>query len=169
VTFRSEPINPGWHRLSALDSGEPEFDEWLQLHAVGAEARRVARTFVWVDHAADPGLVLGYYSLTGHSLVRDALPTGVVRGSPAEIPAVLLARLALDVSLQGNGLGGVLLVDALTRVVVATRTVAARFVAVDALSEPAIGFYEHYGFRRIPGTRRLVQKVSAIAASIAPP
>jgi GNAT superfamily N-acetyltransferase len=169
VTFRSEAIDPGRHRLSALVSGEPQLDAWLRLHAVGAEARRVARTFVWVDHDADPDSVLGYYSLTGHSLIREALPTGVGRGSPAEIPAVLLARLALDVSLQGEGAGGALLVDALTRVVVATRSVAARFVVVDALTEPVVGFYEHHGFRRIPGTLRLVQKVSDIAAAIEAP
>jgi len=43
--------------------------------------------------------------------------------------------------------------------------VAARFVVVDVLHERA-GFYEHHGFRRIPGKLRLVQKVSDIAAAI---
>jgi GNAT superfamily N-acetyltransferase len=169
VAFRSEAIDPGRHLLDALDSGEPEIDEWLRLHAEGAEARRVARSFVWVDPAADRDRVLGYYSLAGHLLVRDALPRGIGRESPAEIPAVLLARLALDRSLQGDGMGGALLVDALSRVVTASRTVAARLVVVDALSEAAAGFYAHHGFRRIPGTLRLVQKVSDIAAAIEPP
>lgn len=169
MTFRSEAIDPGLHLLTALDSGVPQLDEWLRLHSAGAEARRVARTFVWVDPDTDPNRVLGYYSLTGHTLVRDSLPAGTGRGSPAEIPAVLLARLALDSSLQGRGLGSVLLVDALTRVVAATRTVAARFVVVDAVGEAAAGFYDHHGFRRIPGTLRLVQKVSDIAASIEVP
>jgi hypothetical protein len=50
--------------------------------------------------------------------------------------------------------------------VIATKTVAARFVVVDALHEHATTFYEHHGFRRIPGTLRLVQKVSDIAAAI---
>jgi ribosomal protein S18 acetylase RimI-like enzyme len=79
---------------------------------------------------------------------------------------VLLARLALDRTLQGRGLGGVLLADAMTRVVVATQTVAARFVVVDALDESAVTFYEHYGFRRIPETDRLVQKLSDVAAAL---
>ena len=64
-------------------------------------------------------------------------------------------------------MGGVLLVDALARVVVASRTVAARFVVVDAVDDRAAAFYEHHGFRRVPGTPRLVQKVSDIAAAIA--
>jgi GNAT superfamily N-acetyltransferase len=165
VGYRSEALDPDRHDLSALNSGEPELDGWLLEHAAGAEARRVARTFVWVaDERAD--LVVGYYSLTGHRLVRDALPTSIGRGSPTEIPAVLLARLALDRGQQGTGAGGALLADALGRIVVATQTVAARFVVVDALHERAAGFYEHHGFRRIAGTLRPVQKVSDIAAAI---
>ena len=81
---------------------------------------------------------------------------------------MLLARLTLDQSLHGQGLGGVLLADALERIVVATQTVAARFVVVDALHERAAAFYEHYGFKRIPGTLRLVQKVSDVAAALKP-
>jgi GNAT superfamily N-acetyltransferase len=99
-------------------------------------------------------------------LVRDALPKSVGRGSPVETPVVLLARLALDQAHQGAGTGGALLADALGRIVVATQTVAARFVVVDAVHERAAIFYEHYGFRRIPQTLRLVQKVSDIATLI---
>lgn len=163
--YRSEALDPDRHDLGGLDSGEPGLDGWLREHAGGAEARRVARTFVWVADE-QPQVVVGFYSLTGHCLVRDALPASVGRGSPAEIPAVLLARLALDRALQGTGAGGALLADALGRVVVATATVAARFVVVDALHDHAARFYEHHGFRRIPGTLRLVQKVSDIAAAI---
>lgn len=163
--YRSAAFDPDRHDLSRLDSGEPELDGWLREHAAGAEARRVARTFVWVaDDRVD--LVVGYYALTGHRLVREALPSSIGRGSPTEIPTVLLARLALDRGHQGAGVGGALLADALGRIVVATQTVAARFVVVDALHESAAAFYEHYGFRRIPGTLRLVQKVSDIAAAL---
>lgn len=110
--------------------------------------------------------MVGYYSLTGHRLVRDELPKSIGRGSPTEVPAVLLARLALDRRLHGQGLGGGLLADAMERVVAATTLVAARLVVVDALHEPAATFYEHHGFRRIPGTLRLVQKVSDVVATL---
>lgn len=166
MTYRSEPLDPARHRLTAFDSGEPDLDGWLREHASGAAARRVARTFVWVQPDAHPDRVVGYYSLTGHRLVRDDLPRSIGRGSPGEIPAVLLARLALDRTHQGGGNGGALLADALARIVVATEIVAARFVVVDALHEQAAGFYEHHGFRRIPDSLRLVQKVSDIAASL---
>jgi GNAT superfamily N-acetyltransferase len=109
---------------------------------------------------------VAYYALAGHRLVRDdLLPKSIGRGSPAEAPAVLLARLAIDAGL-GQRLGGVLLADALTRVVAATELVAARFVVVEAVHEDAARFYEHHGFRRIPGTMRLVQKISDVAAAL---
>lgn len=166
MVFRSEPLDPARHQLDSLDSGEPALDTWLRDHAAGAEARRVARTFVWCR--ADEDVVVGYYSLAGHRLAREYLPGGIGRGSPAEVPAVLLARLAIDANLQGQGLGGALLADALTRVVAATELVAARFVVVDALHEDAATFYEHHGFRRIADTLRLVQKISSVVAAVEP-
>jgi GNAT superfamily N-acetyltransferase len=125
VAYRSEAFEPARHELSALCSGEPELDLWLREHAAGAEARRVARTFVWVSTDVDP-----------------------------------------DHAHQGRGVGGALLADALGRVVVAAQTVAARFVVVGALHEQAAMFCEHHGFRRIPGTLRLLANVSDIAASV---
>jgi GNAT superfamily N-acetyltransferase len=80
---------------------------------------------------------------------------------------VLLARIALDRSLQGQGLGGELLVDALSRAVQASDVAAARLVVVDAIDEAAAAFYEHHGFVAVPGNRqRLVQKVNDIAAAL---
>ena len=105
--YRSQPYDPARHDTDAFDSGEPTLDEWLRRHAAGADARRTARTFVWT-HAGDPvgdrDPVIAYYSLTGHRLVRDQLPRRLGRGSPDEIPALLLARLAVDRGAQGRGL-----------------------------------------------------------------
>lgn len=168
--YRSQPYDPQRHDADAFDSGEPALDEWLRRHAAGADARRTARTFVWTstdDAIQDRDRVIAYYSLTGHRLVRDQLPRRIGRGSPEEVPAVLLARLAVDRAAQGHGMGGTVLADAMTRVVEATSIVAARFVVVDALHEHAAAFYEHHGFTRIPDTLRLIQKISDIAAALA--
>jgi GNAT superfamily N-acetyltransferase len=164
MTWRSEALESTRDVAARFDSGQPELDGWLRDHAAGAEARRVARTFVW---CSDDDVIVGYYALAGHRLVREDLPRSVGRGSPTEIAAVQLARLALDQELQGQGLGGALLADALGRVVAATALVAARFVVVDALDDAAASFYEHHGFRRLPGTLRLVQKISDAAAALA--
>ena len=110
--------------------------------------------------------MVGYYALAAHKVARADVPAKVGRGGPAEIPAVLLARLALSESLHGQGLGAVLVADALDRIVEATHTVAARLVVVDALHERAARFYESLGFSRIPDSLRLVQKISDIEAAL---
>jgi len=157
-----EQLSEG-HQLGEFSSNQPVLDRWLVEHALDAAASRTARTFVW---RRGDRVVVGYYSLTAHLLRREELPRSLGRGGPRQIPAVLLARLALDRSLQGQGLGGALLVEALERVLAATETVAARFVVVDAIDQDAARFYEHHGFSLIPGTLRLVQKISDIAAAI---
>jgi GNAT superfamily N-acetyltransferase len=163
VTFVSEALNER-HQTGRFDSSKPELDTWLQQHALTTEARRTGRTFVWTSD----GQVVAYYTIAAHLIVREDLPRTLGRGNPAQIPAVLLARLALDKTLHGQGLGGALLADALERIVIATQTVAARFVVVDAIDQGAHGFYVHHGFRGIPGSMRLVQKVSDIADAVLP-
>jgi GNAT superfamily N-acetyltransferase len=161
--FASEPLSDG-HQLEQFASGNRALDVWLQRHARPAQSMRTARTFVW--HAGDQ-LVVAYFSLAAHLVVRADLPPKVGRGSPDAIPAVLLARLALDQSLHGRGLGGELLLDALTRAVAASEVAAARLVVVDAIDDAAAAFYEHHGFIAVPGNRqRLVQRISDIAAAL---
>lgn len=162
MSFVVEPLDDE-HQLDEFRSGRPDLDTWLREHALGAGSRRTARTFVW--HKGD-GVVVAYYSLAAHLLQREELTSSAGRGSPRQIPAVLLARLALDESLQRQGIGGALLAEALGRVIAVTEMVAARFVVVDAIDEQAASFYAHHGFRRIPGSLRLVQKVSDIAAAL---
>jgi GNAT superfamily N-acetyltransferase len=161
----SVPLDDARHTLPGFDSGEPSLDEWLLNAALGSDARGITRTFVWTE--VDTSQVIGYYSLMAHVLQRDALPKSLGHGSPSEIPAVLLARLALDKTAHGQGLGGALLADALERAALAARSVGARFAVVDALHEQACTFYEHHGFKRIPDALRLVQKMSSIEASLA--
>ncbi len=86
------------------------------------------------------------------------------------IPAILLARLALDRSLQGQRLGGALLAEALEIAVRGAANVGAAFVVVDALHDKAAKFYEHYDFIPcVPNPLRLVRKMSEIAAVVALP
>jgi hypothetical protein len=99
------------------------------------------------------GLILG--------LRRDEL-----RGEIGPAGWRLLTASIWSTTLE-KGLGDALLADALERSVLATRNLGARFVVVDALHERAATFYVHYGFKRIPGTSRLVQKMSSIEASLA--
>lgn len=123
-----------------------------------------ARTFVWTDNAKR---VVAYFSLCPHEIHREIVPLTLGRGSPRTIPAILLARLALDRKLHGQGLGSQLLGDALNHAVAATNAAGGRLIVVDALHERAAAFYSHHGFTALPNTPlRLVMKSSAAAASL---
>ncbi|HEV2360593.1 MAG TPA: GNAT family N-acetyltransferase [Acidimicrobiales bacterium] len=124
---------------------------------------RTARTWVWVDGEE----VVAYFSLSGHAVKRSDVPRKVGRGSPEWIPTVLIARLALDKRLHGQGLGAELLIGSWRRIIEASELVALRIVVVDAIDDSAVMFYEHFGFDVIPGTRRLVRRVSDIASDLA--
>ena len=166
MAFRSERLDPERHEVRDFTCGEVSLDTWLHEQAVPATARRTARTWVWVDQE---GAVVGYYALAAHKVAREDVPTKIGRGGPSEIPAVLLARLALSEPLRGHGLGEVLVADALARIVDATQTVAARLVVVDALHERLAQFYESLGFRRVPGSLLLVQKIADVEAALRNP
>ena len=147
------------HNLDSFDSGQPALDNWLRSSALHAESIRSGRTWVWTE----AGGVVGYFTLVGHVIEREVLPRQLGRGSPDRIPGVLIARLALDRALHGQGLGGVVLADASSRIVAATEIVAARFVVVDAIDDNAAHFYSHFGYQALPNTRRHVRKLSAVA------
>lgn len=161
--FRSERLDPERHDVSGFSCGEESLDVWLREQAVAASKRDTARTWVWID---DAGQVVGYYALAAHKVAREQVVAKEGRGGPAEIPAVLLAKLALVEHLRGQGFGAVLVADALTRIVTATQTVAARLVVVDALTERVAQFYESLGFRRVPGSLLLVQRIADIEAAL---
>lgn len=82
------------------------------------------------------------------------------------MPAILLGRLALVGKLQGQGLGVELVADAVHRVASVARTVGVRLLVVEALNERTAKFYSEVGFRRVPGSLLLVQRVVDLAAAI---
>jgi uncharacterized protein (DUF1778 family)/GNAT superfamily N-acetyltransferase len=149
--MRIERLNPR-HDLAAFDSGEKTLDDWLRNHAMSNQERNLSRTYVLLD---DADTVLGYYSLTMAGVAASELPKQLGRGlPPIDIGAVLLARLAVHIAVQGTGLGRDLLVDAIRTSIHAGTAVAARFIAVDPLNEAARTFYQAFGFRDIPGDDR---------------
>jgi GNAT superfamily N-acetyltransferase len=152
--------------VEMFDCGQPTLNEWLTRHARTAQAKRTAQVFVWTEEGDTA--VVAYFTLSAHEIVAADLPRRLARGMPERIPAVLLGKLALDRRLHGQGLGGQLLFDAYQRVLAATRTVAARYLVVDAIDDTAVGFYEHYCLTRSPGepSMRLIRKLGDIQADV---
>jgi GNAT superfamily N-acetyltransferase len=135
------------HDSSAFDCGKPSLDVWLKRYAFQNQQNDSARTYV----AARDGKVVGYYSLTAGSVLREGAPARVAKGLAAHpIGVILLARLAVDRSEQGTGLGKTLFVDALTRAVAAASEIGARAILVHAIDEDAVAFYKKFGFEPSP-------------------
>src|SRR5258708_27579059 len=120
------------HDLRPFESTEPDLDRWLKESALRAQKKGTGRPYVW--HEGDR-VVVAYFTLLGHVLSRGVLPRKEQRSVPHEVPAILLAKLALDKQLHGQRLGRQLLADAMIRCIEACTIDAIRYVVVAALSE----------------------------------
>ena len=146
---RPEPLGRH-HRLDQFDCGEPALDEWLERHARGAHASGSARVFVATME--DGEMVVGYYALAAAQVAPDEATERALKGQPRArpVPAVLLARLAVDRAHQGAGLGRSLLQDVLRRCLEAAEAIGARILLVHAKHDAAKAWYMQYGFEESP-------------------
>jgi len=141
-----EPLAPQ-HNVDRFECGREQLNRWLRAYAGQGQRSDTARTFVACNRETTD--VVGYYTLVA-SQVEHASATGGVRRGVSKrfpIPVCLIARLAVDHSAQGVGLGRSLLLDALRRADHASRSIAMRAVLVHALDEEAAAFYERFGFK----------------------
>jgi ribosomal protein S18 acetylase RimI-like enzyme len=152
------------HDRAKFSCGEPDLDTWFRLRAGQDEKRNVARVFVAVD--AKLGVV-GFYSLSSLSLSLESLPPEIGHKLPRydAIPAALIGRLARDARLRGQGLGELLLADAIRRTVSAGRSIAVFAIVVDAKNQAAVDFYKSYGFQQFPLRPRRLFLLTATAAA----
>lgn len=91
-------------------------------------------------------MVVGYYTLAHASVLQSEAPKKMGRGMPSSIPAMLMARFAVDLTMQGRGLGHDLFMDATRRTwaVIQSGAAPVRFFIVDAKDEVAKAFYQRF-------------------------
>jgi predicted GNAT family N-acyltransferase len=143
--YRNDPLGKG-HDRSSFTCGSEPLDRYLQQQASQDAAKRVAAPFVLIEPPAST--LLGYYTLSASVITADALPADLAKKLPRypQLPVTLLGRLAVNQSHKGNGLGELLLMDALHRVLAAAVEIAAMAVIVDTKDAAAEAFYKHFGF-----------------------
>jgi predicted N-acetyltransferase YhbS len=152
-------LKPG-HDLSTFDCGRPELTDWLKRRALRASETDTARTFVVCRGTKR---VVGYCSLAAGAVARDEAPGGLARNAPDPVPVVVLARLAIDLPEQKQGLGELLLAEGMRRAALASKNIGARALLVHALDEQAALYYEGLGFRRFaPGAQTLYLPMKVI-------
>ncbi|SQI19516.1 N-acetyltransferase GCN5 [Salmonella enterica subsp. arizonae] len=107
-----EPLS-AFHQVAEFVSGEAVLDDWLKQKGLKNQALGAARTFVVCKK--DTKQVAGFYSLATGSVNHTEATGNLRRNMPDPIPVIILARLAVDLSFHGKGLGADLLHDAVLR------------------------------------------------------
>lgn len=142
-----EPLE-SHHQVDRFECGREQLDRWLRAYANQGQRRDTARTFVVCRR--EETNVVGYYTLVASQVEQSDATDDVQRGTSKHfpIPVCLIARLAVDRTEQGAGLGRSLLLDALQRTDRASRSVAMRAVLVHAIDREAAAFYARFGFKQ---------------------
>lgn len=156
--IRLEPL-AGHHDRSGFDCGVEVLNVWLKQTALQHQVKGISRTFVAVpaDEAGaqlwaqsgftvDASSILGFYALTSAFVLTDGLPAKQAKRYPRQIPVTRLGRLATRTDMQGQGLGQLLLADAVNRARTAAEAVGSAGLFVDAKNEAVARFYQRYGF-----------------------
>lgn len=135
------------HDVSRFSSGVASLDDWLTRRALANQRAGASRTVV----VCQVGAVVGYYALASGSLQSFTATGRFRRNMPEPIPVVaILGRLAVDLSIKGQGVGRALFRDAAKRVLHAGDALGIRGIVVHAISDDAAAFYRALGFDASP-------------------
>jgi GNAT superfamily N-acetyltransferase len=131
------------HDPTCFDCGSEALNRFIKLHALPGQRAGSSQTYV----AASGATIAGFYTLVVGHVAHDEAPERLAKGLPRHpVPVIVLARLAVDRTWQGKGLGAALVVDAMRRVLQAADIAGVRAMVVHAKDETAQRFYEHLGF-----------------------
>lgn len=173
-TIKTEPLDPARHDRAAFTCGVERLDNFLKRTAKKHQKGDFTR--VWVATAPDDTSILGYYAINAHSLEGDELPGALTRGAPRNgIPTAYLSMIAVHNDAQGQGIGVLLMADALKRMLVASDQIGLAAVLLDVLDddgevayEARKRFYEGMGFKSFPSQpSRMFLTIKDIRAAFA--
>lgn len=142
------PLNPT-HDRTGFECGVDALDRYLKRQAKQDSKRRIARVFV-ATKPDNPSSVIGYYTLSTLSIELNQLPEKLVGKLPRhQVPAALIGRLAVSKAAQGQGIGKMLLADAIKRTLAVGDQIAIYAMVVDVIDDSVKGFYEQFGFTQL--------------------
>ena len=143
--------------------GKVMLDNYLHTQASQDVKRKLCVVFAMFEDTT----IKGYYTLSNASIPSELMPEGVKKkmpGSYKALPVTLLGRLAIDEKFKGQGLGGIILLDALKRSYeIASQSLGSIGVVVDPLDSEALAFYEKFGFIILPDSGKMFLPMADIA------
>lgn len=158
----TEVLNPK-HKKKEFSCGKQILDNYLHRQANQDVKRKLSACFVIEETKS--GLIQGYYTLANNSLPLSLIPADLQKKLPksySSIPTTFLGRLAIDCRFQGEGLGRLLLIDALYKSYEISKTVGSFAVVVDPIDKDAENFYEKYGFIKLPDSGKMFLAMQTI-------
>ncbi|WP_315311513.1 GNAT family N-acetyltransferase [uncultured Actinomyces sp.] len=127
-------------KRSDFTCGNDELDTWFHRYAWHNQRANNAVTYV----CQQSGRIAGYYALAAATIRREWSPDDFAAHRPRSIPCMLLARLAVDRRVQGQGVGATLLLDALRRTLAASDQFGIAALLIHCKDEHARDFYTHH-------------------------
>jgi GNAT superfamily N-acetyltransferase len=144
LPWHEEPISKS-HNRQAFDCGDKDMNEFLRRYARQSHEQNASKTFCAIDDA-NPGKVLGFYTITPSAVRHEDVPAEMVKGlARHEVAGFKLARIATDLSVAGQGLGGQLLAAAALRCLRIAAQGGGILLIIDAKNERAAAWYADYG------------------------
>ncbi|HEY9701200.1 MAG TPA: GNAT family N-acetyltransferase [Allocoleopsis sp.] len=136
------------YKKDDFNCGIDELNQYLKKYANQDIKRGLAQIFIICPEDLEE--IIGFYSLSASAIKVASLPEKIAKKLPLyPVPVSLLGRLALSKNYQGKGIGKLLLIDAIKRVIKASQNIAIYALVVDAKNEGAKKFYSRYGFMEI--------------------
>ncbi len=156
------------HDSMGFDCGNDALNRFIKLYALQGQRANISQTYVALTPEKK---IAGYHTLVVGSVVHNDAPERLKKGIPRHpIPVVILARLAVDNSEQGRGLGAALVTDAMRRILQAADIAGVRAMLVHAKDDSALAFYAHLGFEPFAGNPltlyRLLKDIQLMAGKV---
>lgn len=159
--IRTEPLSED-HRIEELYCGRDSVDTWIREKARAAESSGNMRTHVCLDGRDD---IVGFVALrtmvvdmsgASNSLLKNA---GAVDGYAT---GVLLAQMGVNENRQKQGLGTIIVHEAMRLTCEAHDRSVFPYMIVDAADEELTSFYGRFGFRQLSSDLRMIMRMSAV-------
>lgn len=152
------------HNRTDFDCGNVMLNNYLQLQAKQDVKRNLAACFILPDEANN---IKGFYTLSNAGIQRELLPEDLKKKLPqsySNLPATLLGRLAVNKNYSRQGIGELILIDALKRsYYTSLQNIASMAVVVDPADENAVKFYLKYGFILLPDSGKMFLPMKTIS------
>ncbi len=144
------------HNRKDFDCGKELLNNYLKNRAGQDVKRKLSACFVLIEN--ETKFIQGYYTLSNSSISLSSFSELIQKKLPksyTSIPTTLLGRLAIDKKFQGQGIGKLLLIDALKRSYGISNEIGSFGIVVDPIDDEAKSFYQKYDFIELPDSKKM--------------